>query len=123
MARKITTESVAAFLNGERFNKANMTVTCEDGETRMYLHGNLIARAFTVPGGFGVMDSDQIEITDAGWQTVTTKERLNGLLSAFAPGCGIYQRNHVWYIDVADVRGDLEWNGRATFTRGGTWLC
>ena len=64
--RKITEQSVKAFLNREYFNKGNMYAD----STILQLHGNTIAKR---------TESDEIEISFAGWNTPTTKERLNGL--------------------------------------------
>ena len=70
MSRKITEESVAAFYNRKKFNKSNMSVEIpDDGRTLLKLHGNTIAGR----------DADGVWITDAGWPTRTTFERLNGL--------------------------------------------
>ena len=69
MSRKITQESVRAFHTSQKFNKSNMSVEItEDGQTLLKLHGNTIAGR----------DADGVWITDAGWPTRTTFERLNG---------------------------------------------
>ena len=44
-----------------------------------------------------------LSISNAGWQSNTTKERLNGL-----PNVGIYQKNWQWYLN------GNEWNGEWT---------
>ena len=70
MSRKITEESVRAFYNNQKFNKSNMSVEVTNGgRVFLKLHGNTIAGK----------DYDGIWITDAGWPTRTTFERLNGL--------------------------------------------
>ena len=70
MSRKITQESVQAFYNRRKFNKSNMSVEIADeGFTLLKLHGNTIAG----------IDRMGTWITDAGWATRTTFERLNGL--------------------------------------------
>ena len=69
MSRKITEEAVNAFYNRQKFNKSNMSVDIEDGVVELKLHGNTIAG----------MDHMGVWITDAGWPTRTTFERLNGL--------------------------------------------
>jgi hypothetical protein len=70
MSRKITQESVQAFYNRAKFNKSNMSVEkTDEGFTLLKLHGNTIAG----------MDRMGVWITDAGWATRTTFERLNGL--------------------------------------------
>ena len=64
--RKVTKETVKAFLN-RKSRKIGNTET--DGST-LRLHGNRIA--WHTPDG-------RIETTLAGWGTVTTRDRLNGL--------------------------------------------
>ena len=98
--RKITKESINAFLNRREFTKQNMAVRGLKGKYYLQLHGNTIAILY--PEG-------TIQITNAGWESNTTKERLNGLIylsgSNFKP---IYQKNWVWYLN------DEEWNGKFT---------
>jgi hypothetical protein len=67
--RKITQQAVQAFYNKEKFNVSNTSVEVEDGKVTMKLFGNTIAG----------QDSKGVWITDAGWSTRTTFERLNGL--------------------------------------------
>jgi len=40
-------------------------------------------------------------ITNAGWQSNTTKERLNGL-----SGVSIYQKNFQWFLNGKPWNGD-----------------
>lgn len=100
--RQITKESVNAFLNRKNFNKANMSVDNFKNEVYyLRLHGNIIAELYK---------SGSLFIMNAGWQTVTTKERLNGLINEFYgyPKCldkGISQKNWIWYLN------GKEWNG------------
>ena len=68
--RKITKESIKAFYNREPFKKSNMIVENEKGETRLKLFGNTIAI---------LNEFNELFITTAGWNNVTTRERLNGL--------------------------------------------
>lgn len=64
--RKVTKTVVAAFLAGK---PAKVGDTSTDGKT-LTLHGNAIA--WKEDEGF-------ITMTMAGWPTVTTRERLNGV--------------------------------------------
>ncbi len=89
--RKITRESIAAFNNSVNFKKANMEVEVVANNVYMYLHNNLIAQRV----------NNFLSITNAGWQSNTTKERLNGL-----NGVSINQKNFVWYLN------GKEWNGK-----------
>lgn len=67
--RKITTQAVNAFMQGKEFNGGNTKV--ERGA--LLLHGNKIAEFESL------LNNDNINITLAGWNTNTTRERLNGL--------------------------------------------
>ena len=91
--RKITSESIYAFMNGQDYRKSNMDVESRmNGRVSyMTLHGNLIA----------MRSDDTIFISNAGWFSNTTKDRLNGL-----PGVSINQRNFVWYLNGQEWNGD-----------------
>lgn len=67
--RQITKEAVRAFNNNENFSLSNTTVKADCTRTRMYLFGNLIA----------VKENGKLRVTLAGWNSNTTRERLNGL--------------------------------------------
>ena len=91
--RKITIESVDAFMNARKFKKANMEVEVLPNVTILKLFGNEIAYRYNNP-------ERTLSITNAGWKSVTTKERLNGI-----PNVSIHQRDKVWYLN------DVEWDG------------
>ncbi len=91
--RKITQESVNAFYNRAKFNKGNMTVTESFGVIYLRLHGNIIAELYNT----GV-----VKICDGGWQSNTTKERLNGL-----HGVSVVQKNFQWYLNGKEWDGSL----------------
>ena len=57
-------------------------------QATVYLHGNRIAQVC----------SEFVAIFDGGWQTVTTKSRLNALLDEFRPHVGVVQKNFDWFI-------------------------
>ena len=44
---------------------------------------------------------------DGGWQTVTTKSRLNALLDEFAAGTGVIQRNFEWFLTYKHLKEDF----------------
>jgi hypothetical protein len=71
MYRKISQDSVNAFLNKELFSRENMRVVSGNGEWYLLLHGNIIAKMFS---------DSTIIISTCGWHTRTTIERLNCLL-------------------------------------------
>jgi hypothetical protein len=96
--RKITSEVCEAFENGRKFRKGNdeVVVFPEEGRIEMRLHGNTIARKYTDNPG-------EIQISDAGWSTNTTKERLNGL-----HGVRISQKDFVWYLNGEIWEGEKD---------------
>ena len=94
--RKVEQQMNEAILNRKDFFKGNTSVqnyTTETGarEAVVHLHGNHIATV-----------GDTLQISDAGWQTVTTKSRLNALLNEFAEGCYVFQKNFDWFLGDAD---------------------
>ena len=74
------------------------------------LHGNEIAQ-FTNGG--------MLKITDAGWQTVTTKSRLNALLDCFYGGVGICQVKGVWLLNSTEFLG-TDW---VSYGWRDNWFC
>jgi len=92
--RQITEESTKAFLNKGTLKKQNMNVFFDryDYKSRMLLHNNCIATYD--------YQEDILSISNCGWFTPTTKERLNAL-----PNVHIQQKNFVWYLN------GKEWNG------------
>ena len=91
--RKITKESIEAFLSRQNFTKSNMKVRNMDGKTYLKLHNNIIA-VLHVDG--------TLMITNAGWESPTTKERLNGL-----PNVSIHQKNWQWYLNGEKWDGNM----------------
>jgi hypothetical protein len=85
--------AVSCFRNGGNAKFNNIEVVTENGVSKMYLFGNLIATLEHNVGGV-------MKITNADWRSNTTKERLNGL-----PNVRINQAKGVWYLNR------VEWNG------------
>ena len=97
--RKVEQQMNEAILNRKDFFKGNTSVEnyiTETGarEAVVKLHGNHIATV-----------GDTLQICDAGWQTVTTKSRLNALCNEFAEGCYVFQKNFGWFL--GDVDGNV----------------
>ena len=61
----------------------------------VYLHGNLIA----------TIDRYRVEIYDGGWQSNTTKSRLNAIINTLCDGKnqGVYQHKFEWFIQDDEV--------------------
>ena len=80
-------------IRGQRnWSGSNTTVfTTDNGlESTVYLHGNHIATYFHY--------ARILQIFDGGWQSVTTKSRLNALLKEFRPDRQVFQKNWQWFI-------------------------
>ena len=112
--RKIEAAMIMAVrdqLNGTRTkewrsgNTCVRSVHCADlgSVVVVELHGNKIAE-FDVSAN-NVREARGLQITDAGWQTVTTKSRLNALLNCFYGGQGINQVKGVWLLNSTEFSG------------------
>jgi len=93
-AARLVTDTIAkAFVEGKKRRVAN---TSTDGRT-IWLHNNAIARK-TGDGG--------VEISLAGWPTVTTRERLNGLMQALGINKRVTQKGGNQLLDGQPWDGD-----------------
>lgn len=43
---------------------------------------------------------NNITLDSGGWQTVTTKRKMNQAARQFALGYSVYQRNYKWFVDL-----------------------
>jgi hypothetical protein len=103
--RKIERLMNAAITEGRDWKSGNTEVVNffnDKGElavTEIRLHGNLIAE----------VSAECVTLHDGGWQSVTTKSRLNAILSQHGlPGEGIFQHKWEWFCRL--------WNGTEHFT-------
>lgn len=94
--RKIERLMNAAITAGKDWKLANTEVIACSNVSDVYLHGNLIAR----------IGETWIELFDGGWQSNTTKSRLNAILREHGiPGECVFQKNFQWF--VAQEGGDI----------------
>jgi len=80
------------------WSSGNTRVEYEQGNeiSKVFLHGNLIAE---VGDGF-------IKLYDGGWQSNTTKSRLNALLVENGEkGDRVFQSNFEWFLSMNTVQG------------------
>lgn len=95
--RTVTKTAAEAFMSGNRCSIGNTVVSVEqDGSVSLLLHGNVIAKRY-------IDGKKEIEVSNAGWFSRVTKERLNGL-----PGVDVVQRKGLWYLN------GKEWDGSWT---------
>ena len=89
--RKIESQMCAAVQKNINWQSGNTSVHFneETGESIVRLHGNKIA----------VVDEDSMTIFDGGYQSNTTKSRLNALCDEFCiAGEGVFQQNFKWFV-------------------------
>lgn len=102
--RKVSKTVVKAFLKGESKKVGNT----ETNGNALFLHGNMIA--WKRDRGLG---ETVIEVSTCGWNTNTTRERLNCLfsfLSSFGYESHVkraFQRNFETYFEVVSPTGEI----------------
>ena len=100
--RKIETQMNAALANSKNWQSGNTSVHFneENNTSVVRLHGNKIA----------VLGEDFLEIFDGGWQTTTTKSRLNAIINRFCNGVtdGVFQKDYCWFIRDNNVTREWE---------------
>jgi hypothetical protein len=78
------------------WKKDNTQVVNIDNVSFVYLYNNLIA----------MVGDTWLELFDGGYQSATTKSRLNAILQAHGNGEYVYQKNFNWFVSTKD--GDVE---------------
>jgi hypothetical protein len=87
--RKIESLMNQAITNQKNWCKDNTQVTTEGDVSRVFLHGNQIA---TIGQNF-------IQLFDGGYQSNTTKSRLNAILGAHGiQGEHVFQKKGTWFV-------------------------
>ena len=90
----------------------NNDVYCE--ESKVFLHGNHIATYDHV--------NKEVSLYDGGWQSNTTKSRLNALCYEFATGFSVFQKNWDWFVSdfqktVVDFTDGITVNNNGCFIK------
>jgi len=87
--RKIERQMNAAITNKVDWKSGNTEVEFIDGVSFVFLHGNKIAE----------VGDNFLRLFDGGWQTTTTKSRLNAILQEHGlPGECVFQKNWTWFL-------------------------
>jgi hypothetical protein len=87
--RKIEVQMNQAISNQTDWKNANTQVTTEGDVSRVFLHGNQIA---TIGKNF-------VQLFDGGYQSKTTKSRLNAILGAHGiQGEHVFQKKGTWFV-------------------------
>ena len=90
MARLIETLMNKAITQGKNFSRDNTSVINENGVSTVRLHGNKIAE----------IGDTWLKLYDGGYQSATTKARLNAILEAHGNGERVFQKDYQWFISM-----------------------
>ena len=100
--RKIETLMNDAIANNKDWQSGNTSVSYneENGVSVVRLHGNKIAE----------VGDDYLQIFDGGWQSNTTKSRLNAMIDRFCDATtdGVFQKDFCWFIRDNNVTRDFD---------------
>ncbi len=80
-----------AIRNRQNFSSSNTMVRIDGDVATVFLHGNKIAE----------VSSSFVALFDGGWQSNTTKSRLNAICEEFRPHTRVFQKNWQWFISTA----------------------
>ena len=85
-----------AIVNKNSWSNSNTQVNYNSNTdcSAVYLHGYQIA---TVDH-----NTNALKLSSCGWQSVTTKSRLNAILEEVMFGAYVFQRNFNWFISYND---------------------
>ena len=91
--RKIESQMNRAIVNKNDWSNSNTEVNYNSNTdcSSVYLHGNQIA---TVDH-----NTNAVKLSSCGWQSVTTKSRLNAILQEVITGASVFQRNWNWFLN------------------------
>jgi hypothetical protein len=93
--KQITKKAVEKFMNAQSWKQDNTQVKVLPNVTILSLFNNEIAYLYNDP-------KRTLSITNCGWFSKTTKERLNGI-----PNVSISQKKGEWYLNGAVWDGKL----------------
>ena len=88
--RKIEQQMNTAIRYRNNWAGSNTMVRVSREVVEVFLHGNHIASVDTA--------TNDLTLFDGGWQSNTTKSRLNALLNEFVPSMRVNQKNWAWLL-------------------------
>ena len=90
--RKLEKQMNFALSNKGNWAGSNTTVSYNDSSncSSVYLHGHQIATLDH--------NTNAIKLSSCGYETVTTKSRLNAILEEVKYGCKVFQKNFNWFV-------------------------
>ena len=96
--RVIESQMNQAITQERDWKKDNTKVINIEGVSFVYLYNNLIA----------MIGDTWLELFDGGYQSNTTKSRLNAILQTHGNGEYVYQKNFNWFVST--INGDVPFN-------------
>jgi hypothetical protein len=96
--RKIEKQMNDAITNNENWQSANTVVTYDEQNdlSTVFLHGNKIAE----------IGETFLRLFDGGYQSVTTKSRLNAILQTHGEdGDCVFQKAGEWFLNMNTAQG------------------
>ena len=90
--RKLEKQMNYALSNKNNWAGSNTTVCYNDSSncSSVYLHGHQIATL--------CHETKAVKLSSCGYQTNTTKSRLNAILDEVKYGCRVFQKNWNWFV-------------------------
>ena len=90
--RKIEKQMNFALSNRSNWSKDNTRVEYNSNTncSSVYLHGHQIATLDH--------NTNAVKLDSCGYETVTTKSRLNAILQEVKVGCSVFQKNFDWFV-------------------------
>jgi len=102
--RKIERQMNFAISNKGNWSSSNTRVEYNENTncSSVYLHGHQIATL--------CHETKAVKLSSCGWQTVTTKSRLNAILEEVNYGCKVFQKQFNWFLRTNNQTVDF-WDG------------
>ena len=99
--RKIERQMNFAISNKGNWAGSNTTVTYNESTncSQVLLHGHNIASYDHNTSG--------LKLSSCGYETVTTKSRLNAILDEVKYGCRVFQKNWEWFVSYNNQTQDF----------------
>ena len=102
--RKLERQMNFAISNKADWSGSNTQVTYNNSTncSQIFLHGHQIAVVSH--------DLKAVKLSSSGYETVTTKSRLNAILEEVKYGCRVFQKNFNWFVSYNDQTRNF-WDG------------
>tara|TARA_B100001109_G_C18666810_1_gene382198 strand:+ start:341 stop:688 length:348 start_codon:yes stop_codon:yes gene_type:complete len=102
--RKIERQMNFAISNKGNWSSSNTRVEYNENSncSSVYLHGHQIATV--------CHETKAVKLSSCGYETNTTKSRLNAILDEVKYGCKVFQKNFVWFVNYNN-QNLMFWDG------------